>query len=196
MSAGRPGAITRWMKSLPNALTLGRTVAIVPIAALLLWGDPTARWVALGLYAVACLTDFFDGWLARRWDASSPLGRLLDPIADKVLVGALIVLLAATGDAPPVAAALIVFRELLVSGLREHLAGRSIELPVTRLAKWKTTAQMVAVGFLLPGAAGPQLAGGLTTLDLGRVLFWLAAVLTVVTGWSYLTASLRRVGAP
>jgi len=182
------------MKSLPNALTIARMVAIVPIAALLLWGGETARWIALALYAAACLTDFLDGWLARRWDAASPLGRLLDPIADKVLVGALIVLLVATGDAPPIAAALIVFRELLVSGLREHLASRAVTLPVTRLAKWKTTAQMVALGFLIPGTAGLDLGGGLTTLEVGIVLFWLAALLTVITGWSYLVASLRRTG--
>lgn len=183
-------------QSLPNVLTIGRTLAIVPIAALLLWGDPAARWVALAIYALACVTDWLDGWLARRWDVDSTLGRMLDPIADKVLTGALIVLLAATGDAPVVPAMLIVARELLVSGLREQLATRAVTLHVTRLAKWKTTAQMVALGFLIPGTAGPALGDGLTTLDVGVVLFWLAALLTVVTGWSYLAASLRRGGAP
>jgi len=182
------------MQWLPNALTIARTIAIVPIAALLFCPAPEARWVALALYATACLTDYLDGWLARRWQATSALGRLLDPIADKVLVSALIVLLVWTGDAPVIPAMLIIFRELLVSGLREHLAGRAVVLPVTRLAKWKTTVQMVAVGFLLPGVVGPELGDGLTTLDIGRVLFWLAALLTVVTGWSYLITSLRRMG--
>lgn len=180
---------------LPNALTVARTVAIVPIAALLFFPAPEARWVALALYVAACLTDYLDGWLARRWKATSVLGRLLDPIADKVLVSALIVLLVWTGDAPVIPAVLIIFRELLVSGLREHLAGHGVVLPVTRLAKWKTTMQMIAVGFLLPGPASPELLGGLTSLDLGQVLFWLAAVLTVITGWSYLVTSMGE-GAP
>lgn len=181
------------MNWLPNALTLARTIAIVPIAALLFCPVAEARWVAFALFVAACLTDFLDGWLARRWKATSVLGRLLDPIADKVLVGALVVLLVWTGDAPVIPAVLIVFRELLVSGLREHLAGRAVVLPVTRLAKWKTTLQMVALAFLLPGAAGPELGDGLSTLDVGRVLFWLAAVITVITGWTYLTASVRRM---
>ncbi|MDA0952851.1 MAG: CDP-alcohol phosphatidyltransferase family protein, partial [Proteobacteria bacterium] len=111
------------MQWLPNALTIARTGAIVPIAALLFCSAPEARWVGLALYVAACLTDFLDGWLARRWQATSALGRLLDPIADKVLVSALIVLLVWTGDAPVIPAVLIIFRELLVSGLREHLAG-------------------------------------------------------------------------
>lgn len=179
---------------LPNALTIARTVAIVPIAALLFCSAPEARWAALALYVAACLTDYLDGWLARRWKATTILGRLLDPIADKVLVGALIVLLVWTGDAPVIPAVLIIFRELLVSGLREHLAERAVVLPVTRLAKWKTTVQMIAVGFLLPGLASPELLDGLTSLDVGRLLFWLAAVLTVITGWSYLITSLRRLG--
>ena len=181
------------MQWLPNALTIARTGAIVPIAALLFCSAPEARWVALALYVAACLTDFLDGWLARRWQATSALGRLLDPIADKVLVSALIVLLVWTGDAPVIPAVLIIFREVLVSGLREHLAGYAVVIPVTRLAKWKTTLQMIAVGFLLPGTVGPELGAGISTLAIGQVLFWLAAVLTVITGWSYLVTSLRRM---
>ncbi len=178
---------------LPNALTIARTVAIVPIAVLLYWPAPEARWIALLLFVAACVTDFLDGWLARRWKATTVLGRLLDPIADKVLVGALIVMLVGTGDAPAIPAMLIIFRELLVSGLREHLAGRAVVLPVTQLAKWKTTVQMVALGFLMPGPYGPALTERVSTHDIGEVLFWFAAVLTVVTGWTYLVASVQRM---
>jgi cardiolipin synthase (CMP-forming) len=178
---------------LPNALTIARTIAILPIAALLFWPVPEARWIALVIFVAACITDFLDGWLARRWKATTVLGRLLDPIADKVLVGALIVMLVGTGDAPAIPAMLIIFRELLVSGLREHLAGHAVVLPVTQVAKWKTTAQMVALAFLIPGAGGPVLAEGISTFDIGQVLFWLAAALTVFTGWTYLVASVRRM---
>ena len=184
------------MAQLPNALTIGRIAAIPAIVALLFWPDPTARWAALALYAAACLTDFFDGWLARRWDAASSLGRLLDPIADKLLVGALTVMLAATGDAPRIPALVIVCRELLVSGLREHLATLEVTLPVTELAKWKTTVQMVALGFLVVGPAGPAFGGGVDCLVVGAVLFWAAALLTLVTGWDYLRASLGKVARP
>ena len=180
-------------KALPNALTIFRIAAAVPIVALLLVGDPAARWIALALYVAACLTDVLDGWLARRLDAASPFGRMLDPIADKVLIGSLTVALCATGDAPAIPAAAIVFRELLVSGMREHLASRAVVLRVTTLARWKTTVQMLAVGFLLPGAAGIPFGEAGSTLDAGQGLLWVAAALTAVSGWSYLKAGVREL---
>tara|TARA_Y100001960_G_C14637803_1_gene809185 strand:- start:250 stop:810 length:561 start_codon:yes stop_codon:yes gene_type:complete len=184
------------MKQLPNILTIARTVAIVPIAALLFLSDPTARWIALLIYVAACLTDYLDGWLARRLSADTPFGRMLDPIADKLLVGTLIVMLAATGDAPVIPAMIIIFRELLISGVREQLAARTVTLHVTKLAKWKTTVQMVAVAFLLPGTAGFTLGTEFTTLEFGQLLFWLAALLTLITGWDYLRAALRGMNGP
>ncbi|MBT5435792.1 MAG: CDP-diacylglycerol--glycerol-3-phosphate 3-phosphatidyltransferase [Alphaproteobacteria bacterium] len=186
------------IRNLPNLLTIARTIAIVPIVALLLWSDPTARWIALLLYTAACLTDFLDGYIARRLSVETPFGRMLDPIADKVLVSGLIVMLVATGDAPVIPAIIIIFRELLVSGVREQLASRGVTLHVTQLAKWKTTVQMVSMGFLIPGSAGFSLFGLFTTLELGQALFWIAALLTAITGWSYVAAATRQIegGAP
>jgi CDP-diacylglycerol--glycerol-3-phosphate 3-phosphatidyltransferase/cardiolipin synthase len=183
------------MGHLPNALTIGRILAIPVIVALLFWHDPAARWIAFAIYVAACLTDYLDGWLARRLRASSALGRLLDPIADKLLVGGLLIMLAATGEAPAIAVALIICRELLVSGLREYLAADKVLLPVTRLAKWKTATQMVALGLLLLGATGPVLATGVDCVTVGRLLLWVATALTLVTGWDYFHAALRRVRA-
>jgi len=180
------------MRSLPNILTFGRIALIPVIVALFFWPSETARWLALLLFVLAAVTDFIDGWLARRFRAASPLGRLFDPIADKLLVGAVIVALVWTGDAPVIPSVIIICRELLVSGLREYLAEHRVALPVTRLAKWKTTVQMVAIAFLILGSGGPELAEGVSVLLVGQVLFWLAALLTVVTGWTYLRSGLRR----
>jgi cardiolipin synthase (CMP-forming) len=164
--------------ALPNALTIARAIAIVPVAILLLTDQ---RAACAALLVVAALTDFFDGWLARRWNAFSPFGRMLDPIADKLLVGGLLVLLVATGDVTgwsllPVLA--IQLREILVSGLREH----GVSLPVTPLAKWKTTVQLVAVVLLV-----------LQAEPLATILLWIAAGLTVWTGWGYLRSAATRV---
>lgn len=180
------------MKRLPNILTFCRIVAVPVIVALFFWPSDIARWIALILFVLAAVTDFLDGWLARRYDVTSPVGRLFDPIADKLLVGAVIVALVWTGDAPVIPAILIICRELLVSGLREHLAENKVALPVTWLAKWKTTVQMVALAFLILGTGGPELTDGLTTLLIGQILFWIAAILTVITGWDYLRTGLRR----
>ncbi len=180
------------MKRLPNILTFGRIAAVPVIVALFFWPSEIARWLALILFVLAAVTDFLDGWLARRYDVTSPVGRLFDPIADKLLVGAVIVALVWTGDAPVIPAILIVCRELLVSGLREHLAENKVALPVTWLAKWKTTIQMVALAFLILGAGGPELSEGVTTLLIGQILFWIAAILTLITGWDYLRTGLRR----
>lgn len=180
------------MKRLPNILTFGRIVIIPVIVALFFWDSQMARWLAFFLFVLAALTDFADGWIARRFRVASPLGRLFDPIADKLLVGALIVTLVWTGDAPLVPAILIICRELLVSGLREYLAEHGVALPVTRLAKWKTTVQMVALGLLILGPGGPTFGEVVDTYVVGQVLFWVAAVLTLITGWVYLRSGLKR----
>ena len=180
--------------NLPNLLTAARMAAIVPIAGLLLWPSADARLAALAVFAAAGLSDLLDGWLARRLNAESALGRMLDPVADKILTVGVIVLLVATGDAPALPAAIIVVREILVSGLREQLASRAANLPVTQLAKWKTGLVMAALALLLAAGAlpaGERPADALA--DTGVVCLWLAALLAGVTGLGYLRTGIRRL---
>jgi cardiolipin synthase len=179
--------------SLPNVLTYLRILA-VPAVALCLFLIPGdgGRWWALGIYVAACITDWLDGYLARAWRQQSTLGRMLDPIADKLLVGTTILMLAHdnTIDRLNVAAAVIILcREILVSGLREFLAELNVKVHVTQLAKWKTTLQMVALGILLAGPAGDRLLPGVTMS--GLTLLWVAALLTLWTGYDYLKAAVR-----
>ncbi|WGD31947.1 CDP-diacylglycerol--glycerol-3-phosphate 3-phosphatidyltransferase [Ancylobacter sp. WKF20] len=185
--------------SLPNMLTYGRCVAVPVVAACLFWADILAgglwlRWLALAIYIVAAITDFFDGYLARAWSQQSAIGRMLDPIADKLLVSTSLLMLASDGTIRGWslwAAAVILCREILVSGLREFLAELRVSVPVTRLAKWKTTAQLVAVGVLLAGPAADLLVPGITLV--GIMLLWIAAVLTLYTGWDYFRAGARHL---
>jgi len=158
-------------------------------------GTAFGNWLALAAYLYACITDFLDGYLARSRKQQSPFGEMLDPIADKLLVGALLLVLVGIGriegiDMLP--ALIILCREIVVSGLREYLARLNVGMPVTRLAKWKTTLQMVALGFLIVGDVGPRF-GPLAATDIGLWGLWLAAVLTLMTGYDYLRASLRHV---
>ena len=171
--------------TIPNQLTLARLVAAPLIALVYLALEaPFADIAAFTVFILAALTDFFDGYLARRWGQLSEIGRVLDPIADKVMVViGLGVLLGAHGLKFWVLlpATIILFREVLVSGLREALGDRAVALKVTQLAKWKTTFQMVAIGALfLAGASAAEWIGWL-----GLVLLWIAAILTALTGWDY-----------
>lgn len=184
---------------LPNLLTLSRIVAIPVIIALVAMRAPAADAVACVLFILAGITDYWDGRLARSRQQLSDLGRMLDPIADKLLVAASLMVLAGMGRMPYGAlwpAVVILCREIMVSGLREYLAGTKISLPVTRLAKWKTGFQMTAIGFLLAGDTTAQLIGlsffpvGL----IGSLLLWIAAVLTLITGWDYLVTGLKYMG--
>ncbi|MCS0493814.1 CDP-diacylglycerol--glycerol-3-phosphate 3-phosphatidyltransferase [Ancylobacter sp. GSK1Z-4-2] len=185
--------------ALPNLLTYGRCVAVPMVAACLFWADILEgglwlRWLALGIYIVAAITDFFDGYLARVWSQQSAIGRMLDPIADKLLVSTSLLMLASDGTIRGWslwAAVVILCREILVSGLREFLAELRVSVPVTRLAKWKTTAQLVAVAVLLAGPAGDKLVPGITLV--GIVLLWIAALLTLYTGWDYFRAGARHL---
>ncbi|WP_183190293.1 CDP-diacylglycerol--glycerol-3-phosphate 3-phosphatidyltransferase [Ancylobacter tetraedralis] len=185
--------------SLPNILTYGRCVAVPLVAGCLFWADILEgglwlRWLALVLYIVAAITDFFDGYLARAWQQQSAIGRMLDPIADKLLVSTSLLMLASDGTIRGWslwAAVVILCREILVSGLREFLAELRVSVPVTQLAKWKTTAQLVAVGVLLAGPAADKLVPGITLG--GIVLLWIAAVLTLYTGWDYFRAGARHL---
>jgi cardiolipin synthase (CMP-forming) len=189
-----PRALTN---ALPNALTVSR-IALTPIICVLIALDGAATaWAALVLWIVACGTDFLDGWLARRYNLISGFGRLFDPIADKLLVGLVLLVLVGVDRLPGahiIPAAVILAREFLISGLREHLAELNVALPVSRLAKWKTTVQMVAMTFLVIGPFAPSL-GPIGALDVGIWGLWIAAGLTAVTGWDYLRGSWRHVTA-
>ncbi|WP_291297887.1 CDP-diacylglycerol--glycerol-3-phosphate 3-phosphatidyltransferase [Elioraea sp.] len=183
---------------LPNLLTLSRIAAIPVLAALMLARVPGADLAACLLFTAAAVTDWLDGKLARARNATSDLGRMLDPIADKLLVGATLMLLAGLSrlsDVGLLAAIVIMLREIMVSGLREYLAGLSAGLPVTALAKWKTGVQMTALGMLVAGDTSAALLGiGVLPVSLiGEALLMLAAALTLITGWDYLATGLRHV---
>uniref|UniRef100_A0A9E8CQI7 CDP-diacylglycerol--glycerol-3-phosphate 3-phosphatidyltransferase n=1 Tax=Bosea sp. NBC_00436 TaxID=2969620 RepID=A0A9E8CQI7_9HYPH len=189
-----PDAIRRrgpW--SLPNLLTYGRILAIPALVAILFWPrDDWMRWIALGIYTAAAITDYLDGYIARAWSQQSAIGRMLDPIADKLLVAALLLMLVYTGQIQGWtlwAAIVILCREILVSGLREFLADLKVSVPVSKVAKWKTTAQLFALGFLVVGPAGDKVLPGNTMI--GIVLLWAAAGLTIYTGWDYFNAGIR-----
>ena len=195
MASSTTGSISRsW--SLPNILTYARCAAVPVVAGLLFWPNESwARWCALVLFVAAAITDFFDGYLARAWSQQSSLGRMLDPIADKLIVSAVILMLAADhtiAGATLWAAVIILCREILVSGLREYLAELRVPMPVTAVAKWKTTVQMVALSVLIAGPAGESVLPGATTT--GIVLLWIAALLTLYTGWDYMKAGWDNVG--
>lgn len=179
---------------LPNLLTYGRILAVPVIAGLLMYGGTSAHWIALVIYILAAVTDFFDGYLARIWHQQSALGRMLDPIADKVLVSVVLLVLVTDGilnGGHLWAAIIITAREVLVSGLREFLSELRVSVPVTKIAKWKTTVQLVAVGLLIAGPAGDALIPGVTAA--GIVMLWVAAALTLYTGYDYFRAGLRHV---
>ncbi|MBN8971529.1 MAG: CDP-diacylglycerol--glycerol-3-phosphate 3-phosphatidyltransferase [Xanthobacteraceae bacterium] len=185
--------------SLPNILTFARIAAIPVVvgcvyAQSILEGPLWLRWVALAVFIAAAITDFLDGYYARIWDQQSALGRMLDPIADKLLVASCLLMLAADGIIHGWtlwAAIVILCREILVSGLREYLAALRVSVPVTKLAKWKTTAQLVAIGFLLAGEAGDRVFPFVT--QLGLLLLWLSAILTIYTGWDYFRAGIHHL---
>jgi CDP-diacylglycerol---glycerol-3-phosphate 3-phosphatidyltransferase len=184
------------LTSLPNLLTLSRILAIPAVVATFYIPGDYARWLACALFSAAGLTDWLDGHMARRWQQQSEIGRFLDPIADKLLVSATLLMLTAFArlSAEAVLPALVILcREILVSGLREYLAGLRVGVPVSRLAKWKTVIQMVAIGFLIVGDAGP---GFLPVREIGEILLWIAASLTLVTGYDYLRAGLRHMTRP
>lgn len=180
--------------NLPNLLTYFR-IALVPAVVVCFYipGD-ASHWVALALFIIAGLTDFFDGYLARAWEQQSKLGRMLDPIADKLLVAVVLIALTWQGIIAGFslwAAIIILCREILVSGLREFLAELRVSVPVTQLAKWKTAIQMVALAFLLAGPAADRIVPGIT--ETGLTLLWAAAILTLYTGIDYFRASIDHL---
>jgi cardiolipin synthase len=187
--------------NLPNMLTYGRILA-VPLVVLCFYlegrlqSTDFARWSALVIFLLASITDYFDGYLARAWQQTSNIGRMLDPIADKLLVSTCLILLAADTDRTIAgwslwAAIIILCREVLVSGLREYLAELKVSVPVTQLAKWKTAAQMVAIAFLLLGPAGDKIVPYWT--QIGITLLWISAVVTLYTGYDYFRAGVKHI---
>lgn len=182
------------MLTLPNLLTLSRIVTVPLLVAFLWWPEwRTGYAIAFAIYCLMGVTDYFDGYLARAQGTVSKLGVFLDPIADKIMVAAVILMLVGKGiiaDLHIVAALTILVREIAVSGLREFLGGIQVSVPVSRLAKWKTALQLGALGGLV-------LAGALPDWDwiwaLGLSMLWGAAVLTAITGWDYLRIGLKHM---
>ena len=193
MTAASP--TRRTALSLPNLLTYGRLAAVPVVVGLLFWPeDRWSRWLELAVFVVAAITDYLDGYFARAYAQGSALGRMLDPIADKLLVAACLLMLVSDGTIRGWslwAAIVILSREILVSGLREYLAELKVSVPVSRVAKWKTAAQLVAVAFLVAGPAGETVLPH--TIEIGIFLLWIAAILTIYTGWDYFRSGIRHV---
>ena len=194
------------MLTLPNVLTLSRIVTVPVLVALLWWPQWSLGYLmAFGVYCLMGITDYFDGYLARAQGTVSKLGVFLDPIADKIMVAAVILVLTGKGviaGIDVVAALVILLREIAVSGLREFLAGLRVSVPVSRLAKWKTTLQIVALGSYVlikaePGwhvpVIGAWVDGWFNPMVVGRITLWVAAALTLVTGWDYLRIGLKHM---
>ena len=193
--------------ALPNLLTYGRIAAVPAVVACMYWqgilhGGLWLRWLALAIFIAAAITDVLDGYFARMWGQQSTFGRMLDPIADKLLVSSCLLMLAADDTIRGWslwAAIVILCREILVSGLREYLAELRVSVPVTRLAKWKTTVQLVAIGFLLAGSAGDEVVEAATAMttplitNFGLLLLWISALVTLYTGWDYFRAGVRHL---
>src|SRR6201995_3887436 len=185
--------------SVPNILTCARIAAIPVVIACIFYqsildGPLWLRWVAVAVFIVAGITDYLDGYYARIWNQQSAFGRMLDRIADKLLVASCLLMLAADGIIHGWslwAAIVILCREILVSGLREYLAALRVSVPVTKLAKWKTTVQLVAIGFLLAGPAGDQVIPMVSFTRL--VLLWASALLTMYTGYDYFRSGIHHL---
>ncbi|MBJ7405126.1 MAG: CDP-diacylglycerol--glycerol-3-phosphate 3-phosphatidyltransferase [Bradyrhizobium sp.] len=192
------GTTSRAM-SLPNILTYGR-IAAIPVVVGCIYAQSILdqplwlRWLAVAIFIAAAITDYLDGYYARIWNQQSAFGRMLDPIADKLLVASCLLMLAADGIIHGWslwAAIVILCREILVSGLREYLAALRVSVPVTKLAKWKTTVQLIAIGFLLAGPAGDIVVPVVSMI--GLALLWASAILTMYTGYDYFRAGIHHL---
>ena len=187
----------------PNYLTIIR-IAIIPLVAIFLFINMDwSRWFACLLYFIACISDFFDGYIARTTGQTSALGRFLDPVADKLLIATIIIVLIAMGGENEglsalnaIAGIIIVLREITVSGLREYLAEIKISVPVSSLAKWKTAFQMLSLGFLIVGNTSAKwltITEFIPATDVGVVLLWISAILTIITGQDYLRSGIKHM---
>ena len=192
---GGPARMSAHATSLPNVLTYGRIAAAPMVGATFFIQGDLGHWLAFVLFAAASVTDYIDGYIARAWQQQSALGRMLDPVADKLLVAVSILVLVANGMLAGWsiwAAIIVLMREIFVSGLREFLAELRVSVPVTRLAKWKTTLQLVAIAILL---VAPALEGNQTGFIplMGLTMFWIAALVTLYTGFDYFRAGLKHL---
>jgi cardiolipin synthase len=183
------------LTNIPNLLTLSRILAIPALIGAFYLSAPLSNWLAFAIFTAAGITDILDGYLARSLGEESGLGRFLDPVADKLLVAAALLMLVYVGrigDWTILPTVVILCREILVSGLREFLAELRVSVPVSRLAKWKTAVQMVAIGFLIIGEAAWE---PIPALEIGWAGMWFAALVTMYTGYDYLRAGLQHVTA-
>lgn len=195
------------LRHIPNALTISRIVLLPVLIGLFYVRGADAAWAALWIYTFCAITDFFDGYLARKFGSTSGFGTFLDPISDKILVVSLLMALAAFDRLEGfwvIPAIVILAREFLISGLREYLGPQNVKVPVSKLAKWKTGFQMTALGFLIIGGYGDKtmqavfgllipkedVVGALLT---GQILLTLAAIVTLITGWNYLKAGIAHI---
>lgn len=182
------------LQQLPNILTISRILLLPVLLGLMMVGESWAIWSAVWIYSFCAVTDFFDGWIARKYGGTSKFGTFLDPISDKIFVACVMLVLVEIGRLPDfwIIPALVIFvREFLISGLREFLGPQNITVPVSKLAKWKTTVQMVALGFLIAGDYGNWLVPH--TLLIGQVGLTIAAIITVITGWNYLKVGFQYI---
>lgn len=181
------------MMTLPNFLTFSRILMIPLIIASFYMESPLGNWVGFVIFALAGTTDFFDGYIARKFNQSSKLGEFMDPIADKLLIAAVLLMMVAFGriDGYSVLAAVVILcREFVISGLREFLADLKVSVPVSVLAKWKTTVQILALGFLLVGDAAPA---AIPAIFIGDICLWVSAILTLYTGYDYLRVGIKHI---
>ncbi|MCF3932162.1 CDP-diacylglycerol--glycerol-3-phosphate 3-phosphatidyltransferase [Acuticoccus sp. M5D2P5] len=182
------------MTTIPNILTILRCLGVFALAVLLVWPFGDVRLAALIVFVLAALTDWLDGYLARKLNQISAFGRMLDSIADKLLVGVALLMLCAEGTIGglnSLAAALILMREIAISGLREHLGTKGIVVPASLFAKWKTTIQLVAIAVLI---GAPLTWAPATFVVIGLVILWAAVVMTLVSGWQYIWGTRKAWG--
>jgi cardiolipin synthase len=179
---------------LPNLLTFAR-IGLVPAFVAAFWLPlPAGRWVAFAVFVIAAITDYADGWIARKRQAESRLGQMLDPIADKLLIAAALIMLVYMDDIRGfviIPALIILAREILVSGMREFLATIAVTVPVSSISKLKTVVQVVALAILVVAPAVEHVWGGLH--QVGIIALWGAAILTIYTGFAYVQANLAHV---
>jgi cardiolipin synthase (CMP-forming) len=195
------------LKQLPNILTVSRIALLPVLIGLFFIPGSTAAWTALWIYVFCAVTDFLDGYLARKFGSTSNFGTFLDPISDKIMVASLLIALATFDRLDGywmIPAIIIMMREFLIAGLREYLGPQNVKVPVSKLAKWKTGFQMTALGFLVIGdygdiamqtvfgwtIGGGDVVGALLT---GQILLAISALITVITGWNYLKVGLKHI---
>jgi len=178
--------------NLSNILTISRIIVIPIILLLIYMQSPLSGWIAFILFCIAGITDYFDGYFARIRKEISNLGTFLDPIADKLLVASVILILTSKGIIDgweTIPALIILLREIAVSGLREYLAGIKVSVPVSSIAKLKTSLQLIALGILILSEGGIEI---VPILLFGKLALWIAALLTLYTGYDYLKSGLKH----